>query len=384
MKQLLAVLFVLGAFGLFGQKNTYSFGLYELSDDLGVMTWEDAKKICDKMGDGWHLPSEAEFQKLYDFNRKACSHCILKDDGLYGTEAITIDRKISYWIAEKDHFIKMQDAYINDLRPELDRNATCNVRPIRMNIKEKYRLERSRHYSYDLLDDSWLEVDLSYYEPMNWVDAKEKSKEIGRGWRLPNNQELIMIFNNKHLFSDFRCCEYWSSETKALIGGSDGAFTINLYGRSSYYDLNNKFNVIFVRNSKDFEPFKDIELRELKEKNRIEQEERRKLERELEIAKYKEERASHKKFDDMPNQTIIHLKNRRGKEFMSITKIDSNNFSYKIIEKTVVFNSMRSNRKIKYFDPTINHLLSYYLKDNQVITNIKGNVRKGTFSIMSE
>ena len=37
-----------------------------MTDDLGKMTWDDAKKACENLGDGWRLPTKDELNVLYE------------------------------------------------------------------------------------------------------------------------------------------------------------------------------------------------------------------------------------------------------------------------------------------------------------------------------
>ena len=37
-----------------------------MTEDLGKMTWEDAKKACADLGDGWRLPTKSELNILYE------------------------------------------------------------------------------------------------------------------------------------------------------------------------------------------------------------------------------------------------------------------------------------------------------------------------------
>ena len=37
-----------------------------VTEDLGVMNWEDAKRACAELGDGWRMPTKDEFHTLYE------------------------------------------------------------------------------------------------------------------------------------------------------------------------------------------------------------------------------------------------------------------------------------------------------------------------------
>ena len=41
-----------------------------MSKDLGRMNWEEAKKACADLGDGWRLPTMDELKKMYELKDK--------------------------------------------------------------------------------------------------------------------------------------------------------------------------------------------------------------------------------------------------------------------------------------------------------------------------
>ena len=41
-----------------------------MTEDLGKMTWDEAKKACKNLGDGWHLPTKDELNLLYENKEK--------------------------------------------------------------------------------------------------------------------------------------------------------------------------------------------------------------------------------------------------------------------------------------------------------------------------
>ena len=41
-----------------------------MTKDLGKMNWEDAKKACENLGDGWRLPTIEELEKIYEYRDK--------------------------------------------------------------------------------------------------------------------------------------------------------------------------------------------------------------------------------------------------------------------------------------------------------------------------
>ena len=46
-----------------------------MTEDLGLMNWEDAKKACADLGDGWRLPTKDELNILYENKAKIGGFC---------------------------------------------------------------------------------------------------------------------------------------------------------------------------------------------------------------------------------------------------------------------------------------------------------------------
>ena len=45
---------------------------------------------------------------------------------------------------------------------------------------------------------------------MNWDDAKKAATELGKGWRLPDKDELELLYENKNKIGWFSDGKYWS------------------------------------------------------------------------------------------------------------------------------------------------------------------------------
>ena len=59
---------------------------------------------------------------------------------------------------------------------------------------------------------------------MNWDDAKEACEALGQGWRLPDEDELELLFQKKNKIGVFaKDLPYWSSTE---IDGNDAWFQI--------------------------------------------------------------------------------------------------------------------------------------------------------------
>jgi hypothetical protein len=75
MKQVLFILLVFISFQGFSQMKIKSVKLKKINlevmkTDLGKMTWVDANKACEKLGEGWRLPTIDELKKIYSLKDK--------------------------------------------------------------------------------------------------------------------------------------------------------------------------------------------------------------------------------------------------------------------------------------------------------------------------
>ncbi len=68
MKQVLLILLVFTSFQVFSQnvKMNISYNIEVMTTDLGEMTLDNAKKACEKLGDGWRLPTIQELRFMFD------------------------------------------------------------------------------------------------------------------------------------------------------------------------------------------------------------------------------------------------------------------------------------------------------------------------------
>lgn len=95
---------------------------------------------------------------------------------------------------------------------------------------------------------------------MIWEDGKEACEALGQGWRLPNKEELNLLYKNKDKIKGFSNYNYWSSsesENDTLWGHWKQNFLdgIGLYG----YDGVNTFMVRAVKSNMNYS--RDNELR---------------------------------------------------------------------------------------------------------------------------
>ena len=65
--RIIYVLMVIAFVGCTSCSKTVIIGELEvMTEDLGTMTWDDAKESCAELGDGWRLPTKEELNFLYE------------------------------------------------------------------------------------------------------------------------------------------------------------------------------------------------------------------------------------------------------------------------------------------------------------------------------
>ena len=79
---------------------------------------------------------------------------------------------------------------------------------------------------------------------MNWDDAIKACQSLGNGWRLPNKDELNLLYQNKYKIGGFATLYYWSSTE---YDGYNAWRQFFNFGRQDFYSKNFKFNVRAVR-----------------------------------------------------------------------------------------------------------------------------------------
>jgi len=91
-----------------------SFEVYP-SDLKGQYNWEDAKSACDKLGEGWRLPTKPELNDMYQ-----------RRDEIGGF----IDNY--YWSSTEDvnRYVMFQD-FDGGRELNVNKNGTYYVRPVR-------------------------------------------------------------------------------------------------------------------------------------------------------------------------------------------------------------------------------------------------------------
>ena len=65
MKTLLLIGAIALSINVFAQ-STVKIGIEVMTEDLGLMNWDDAMKACADLGNGWRLPTKDELNMMYE------------------------------------------------------------------------------------------------------------------------------------------------------------------------------------------------------------------------------------------------------------------------------------------------------------------------------
>jgi hypothetical protein len=99
-------------------------------------------------------------------------------------------------------------------------------------------------YSQSSVKIGKLEIMTNDLGRMTWGEAKSACIELGGGWRLPNKEELNIIFENKDKIGQFGDLGYWSGTTY----GNGGAWVQSMKdGFQFFNEWNWPFLVRLVR-----------------------------------------------------------------------------------------------------------------------------------------
>ena len=197
------------------------------------MNWEDAKKACADLGEGWRLPSKDELNYLYQ-NRVAF------DNGGFASAL--------YWSStEVDNvFAWVQDfGYGSGLKDDNKLNADC-VRAIRFEgvialEPPKSNIDYKNIIGKPIKIGNIEVAEYDFPKKMNWEDAKIFCADLGEGWRLPTKEELNILYESKVAIVASANNYYWSSTES----GDITAWLQRFSNGNDYYT--NKSSKLYVR-----------------------------------------------------------------------------------------------------------------------------------------
>ena len=227
--------------------NTIKIGNLEISekDFPNKMNWDDAKKACQSLGNGWRLPNKDELNLLYQNYYRI---------GGFAHNTINF-----YWSSTEDTSNYPWLQYFGDgLQLSSFKDNRYFVRAVRARKIEALKKNILKETIGSPIKIGNLEVaEKDFPKQMNWDDAIKACQSLGNGWRLPNKDELNLLYQNKYKISgfahnqnkykigDFANYGYWSSAESNY-----GSAWYQDFGNGAQNDdvsKNGEFNVRAVR-----------------------------------------------------------------------------------------------------------------------------------------
>lgn len=172
---------------------------------IGMM-WDDANKTCAALGDGWRLPTKDELDTMY-----------INKDKIGGFS------NNFYWSSkESDNYLACYQYFSNGFQNFLNKSSTFFVRAVSnpdssQMLKSKTVVEvyddlfKSQIIGKPVKIGNLLVAEKIFPEEMNWDDANKACSLLGNGWRLPTQEELNILYQNKFLIGGFSNKNFWSS-----------------------------------------------------------------------------------------------------------------------------------------------------------------------------
>ena len=155
------------------------------------MNWDDAKAACADLGDGWRLPTKDELNILY------------KNKVIIGGIA-----NVGYWSSSEIqvHPIAWMQDFDSGNQSKEKKNEVYYVRAIR---NKQVDINQIIGISIKINNLEIAQYDFS--DQMNWDEVNQVFADLGDGWRLPTEDELNILYINKHKIGGFSNGAYWSS-----------------------------------------------------------------------------------------------------------------------------------------------------------------------------
>jgi formylglycine-generating enzyme required for sulfatase activity len=199
------------------------------NDFRNKMNWDDAKKACAALGNGWRLPTKDEMYILSENSNKI---------GEYARGA--------YWSSTEDENIDSKSAWLQHLDADrgtsftFEKEHKCYIRAVRFNTGVAQTSEEIIGKPFKI--DNIEVAQNDFRNKMNWDDAKKACAALGNGWRLPTKDEMNILNENSIYIKGFSYGSYWTSTEYDDISG---AWYQNFSNSKQYNYF--KYEQIYVR-----------------------------------------------------------------------------------------------------------------------------------------
>lgn len=218
---------------------------YDFPDQMG---WDEATAACSKLGTGWRLPTKDELNILYQNKRKIGNFNIRELYGYWSsTENEDATRVVKdkwyqqfahggqYYIGSNAHHVRAVRS-LNITQEEI-RTSTIQI----PTTNEDYK----NIIGIPIETTQFVIAQNDFPKKMNWDDAEKACAALGKGWRLPNENELNTLYENRVKIGGFKEGDYWSSlENRTGIIADTQSF---LDGSQNFNDKEDAYYVRAVR-----------------------------------------------------------------------------------------------------------------------------------------
>jgi hypothetical protein len=178
------------------------------------MYFDEAKKACKSLGEGWRLPTIGELNLLYRYKDRIggfLGYCYWSST-IHVSNPEYIEAQI--FSADGNQFYEGKH-FARSLSEIIYVRAVRNSKP-----SSDYSKNKQDNNDFEISKTSIIgkskfigKLEISEYdfpEEMNWEVAKKKCESLGKGWRLPTKKELNILYQNKYKIEGFGNVVYWS------------------------------------------------------------------------------------------------------------------------------------------------------------------------------
>jgi hypothetical protein len=178
-------------------------------DFPALMTWDQAYKACESLGDGWRLANSFEMGIIFQ-NAKT-------------------DTTYEYWVSDQINislankrdsafYFNNDVASINRLSGIYQKNEFGNARAVRGSYSPSSDLNKI--IGVPIKVENMIIAQHDFPESMHWFKAKLVCNSLGEGWRLPNLEEVKILKKNSQKiglkdndYSNYWIDAYWKNDS---------------------------------------------------------------------------------------------------------------------------------------------------------------------------
>ena len=199
------------------------------------MNRDDAMSACQSLGNGWRLPSKEELEAMYEQLHKQGKGNF--NDYWYWSSSQN-NSGYAWYVFFGSGDVYSYDGYGNDFYSLNDEDdSSFQVRAVRA-------LSTDGGYETFTIDGKTIQVATEDFpSTMNWDDAMSACQNLGNGWRLPNKDELLAMYEQLHKQGkgNFKEVFYWSSSQ------DNSGYAWYVYFGNGYVYSDNEYNSNQVR-----------------------------------------------------------------------------------------------------------------------------------------